>query len=127
MKKLLFTLAIGIAMLTSCTEDHSTITTPPSDEGGVLLKRDVISNTDGSVNNTSDYTYDGNKITKIVNVSEFGTETTIYTYTNDLLTSIEEQLLDPMSVLQTDIIVLEYDSNDRVIKETVLMKLVTRV
>ncbi|NQY29116.1 MAG: hypothetical protein HRT69_06550 [Flavobacteriaceae bacterium] len=123
MKKLLFTLAIGLATLTSCESDL--VSAPPSDSvggaayDGVLLKKDIISNADGTVNNTSEYTYDGNKIIKIVNVSEFGTETTIYAYTDNLLTRIDDEHVNPSGAISSEVNLIEYDSNDRVIKETV--------
>ena len=122
MKKLLFTLAIGLATLTSCESDL--VSAPPSDSvggaayDGVLLKKDIISNADGTVNNTSVYTYNGNKITKIVNVSEYGTETAIYTYTDNLLTRIDDEHVNPSGAISSDVDVFEYDSNNKLIKET---------
>jgi len=123
MKKLLFTLAIGLAILTSCESDL--VSAPPSDSvgadgavyDGVLLKKDIIYNADGTVNNTSEYTYDENKVTKIVNVSEFGTETTIYTYTNNLLTRIDDEHVNPSGAISSYIDLIEYDSNNKIIEE----------
>jgi hypothetical protein len=124
MKKLLFTLAIGLATLTSCESDL--VSAPPSDSidgvssigDGVLLRKDIISNADGTVNNTSDFTYEGNKVIKIVNVSEFGTETTIYTYTDNLLTRIDDEHVNPSGAISSEVNLIEYDSNNKINKET---------
>jgi len=120
MKKILFTLAIGIATLTSCTEDDS-ITTPPSDEVGVLLKKIIDTFDDGSTAETI-FTYNGNKLIKTEEVADFGNglETYIdeYTYTGELLTRIDHSGSDSMGNPDSEYTILEYDASNRLITET---------
>jgi len=119
MKKILFTLAIGIATLTSC--DSDLVSAPPNDsiEGGtsegntndgVLLRR-IIEVEDGI---TSDYFYEGNKLIKI---EDSDGESETYTYTDGLLTKIVEVYPDFDGSLQTSIETFEYNSDNKLIKE----------
>jgi len=70
-------IAIGVAMLTSCSEDDSVIVTEVN-QTIVLLKQTINSN--GLV---TDYTYNGNKL---ISKSNNQGGSTTYTYTGDLLT-----------------------------------------
>lgn len=108
MKKVLFTLAIGLATLTSCESDSET--TPNNNAVGVLLTKTIDTFDDGSTV-TGTYTYDGNKLTEMSFDDGFRDE---FTYTNGLLTKIEEYTDDVLDLTT----VLEYDSSDRLIKET---------
>ncbi|PHS10960.1 MAG: hypothetical protein COA88_01355 [Kordia sp.] len=115
MKKLLFTLAIGIAVLTSCESDL--VSAPPSDSvggassigDGVLLKKTIE---DGV---TFNYFYEGNKLIMIED-SEGGSET--YTYTDGLLTKIIEVYLDLDDSSQIFTETYEYNSDNKLITES---------
>jgi len=104
MKKLMYIIAIGVAMLTSCTEDESVQAFPVS-QNEILLKQTINSN--GLV---MDYAYDGNKLMSIINNQ--GTVTN-FTYTADLLTRIDKAYNDVNGDPQSLFIVLEYNSNDK--------------
>jgi len=111
MKKLLFTLAIGLATLISCESDL--VSAPPSDSvggvnDGVLLKKSIDNNL------TSNYFYDGNKLIRRED-SDGGSET--YTYTNDLLTKLVEVFPDPQGVLDITTQTFEYNSDNKLIKD----------
>jgi len=111
MKKLLFTLAIGLAILTSCESDL--VSAPPSDSinDGVLLKRTIETSVDGSTF-IIDYTYDGNKLVSIVDSDGYSEN---YTYTGGLITRVDEF----ESGVLDSYITYEYDSSDRLIKSTI--------
>lgn len=110
MKKVLFTLAIGLATLTSCESDSDSNNSNSNEV--VLITQSVDTYADGSTT-TVNYTYDGNKL--VGTDASDGYEDT-YTYTGGLLTKIEDTHGAPDEV---DVSVLEYDSSDRLIKETV--------
>lgn len=120
-KIILFTLAIGIATLTSCTEDDSTTVITPVNDLGMLVKKDIITYTDGSTD-TANYTYDGNKLMRVEIVGDFGngpeTEIEEFTYTGELLTRIDEEYFDSMGNPVSNYTILEYDSSNRLITET---------
>ena len=109
MKKLLFTLAIGLVTLTSCESDL--VSAPPSDsvDGGVndgVLVTKIIDDTGIE----TDYTYNGNKLTKQEDNDGFS-ET--YTYTGELLTKSVE-VYEGITYIDN----LEYDSSNRLMRVT---------
>jgi len=111
MKKILFTLAIALATLTSCESDL--VSAPPSDSinDGVLLKKTIETSGDGSTL-TLDYTYEGNKLISIVGSDGYSEN---FTYIGGLITRVDEF---ETGVLDSYVI-YEYDSSDRLIKSTI--------
>lgn len=83
MKKILSLIGALTLLLTSCSSDDS------SDSGLVLLKKTVITNSDGE-KATINYKYDGNKIVSATDDSGFFN--LHYTYTGDLITKIDFKL-----------------------------------
>jgi len=108
MKKLLFTLAIGLATLTSCESDL--VSAPPSDSngGGVLLKKEILTYGSGG-ELTANYTYEGNRLMKI---EDSDGEVVVYTYTDDLLTR-----MDVSGGAYTEYSIFEYNSDNKINKE----------
>jgi len=104
MKKIMCIIAIGVAMLTSCSEDDSVIV-PEVNQEVVLLKQTINSNV-----LVLDYAYEGNKLMSIINNQ--GTTTTL-TYTGDLITRIDKSYNDVNGSPQALFIEMEYDSNDK--------------
>jgi len=102
----MYIIAIGVAMLTSCSEDDSVIV-PETNQAVVLLKQTINSN--GRVTN---YTYDGNKlISKIDNQGR----STVYTYVGDLLTRKDDTYSGGGSPY-TSYTELEYNTNHQLIQ-----------
>ena len=111
MRKTIFTLFVAAATLLSCSSDDSSSITPPVDASGTLLKRIVETFEDGSTG-TYDFTYDGNKLTSwVIDAGTADVETITYTYTNDLLTGIEADLID---TIDDNTVVIAYDSNNNI-------------
>lgn len=111
MKKIIFTFFSVAILITSCSSDDSSSDDemdPPSNI--VLLKSLIVTYDDGSTF-TSNYTYSGNRL---MGYTDSDGLDEVYTYTGDLLTQIDEY---EAGVLDTETL-LEYDSNDRLIKET---------
>jgi len=103
MKKVICIIAIGVAMLTSCSEDESVQVLPVS-QNEILLKQTIHSS--GLV---MDYAYEGNKLMSIINNQG---DTTTFTYTEDLLTRIDKIYNDVSGNPQTLFIILEYNPNN---------------
>lgn len=83
MKKLFCLLAFLCLLITSCT---STEDSPPLTESNVLLKKTVELDDHSGFIVTTNYYYNGRKITK--SVDSFG-EKSVYTYTGDFITKIQ--------------------------------------
>lgn len=117
MKKVLFTLAIGLATLTSCESDSDSNNS--NDNDVVLLTKNIDTYNDGSTT-TVEYFYEGNKLVRIA-ASDVFVDT--YIYTDGVLTGHEDTYYDldenDDEVLVIDVSDFEYDSNNRLIKETV--------
>jgi len=110
MKKALFTFAIAAVTLISCSTDDSVSPTPPAGATGTLLKQVVDTYEDGSTA-TWDFTYDGNKLTSwVVGAGTANMETITYTYTNELLTGVNADLIDQ---IDDNSMVITYDANDK--------------
>jgi len=103
MKKILYMIAIGVAMLTSCSEGESAQALPVS-QNEILLKQTIHSS--GLV---MDYAYEGNKLMNIINNQG---DTTTFTYTDDLLTRIDKIYNDVSGNPQALFVLLEYNSNN---------------
>lgn len=82
MKKIVFALSAVCVLLTSCTGNDDENNT--SDSSGILLKKTVEVNSDGS-GYTTDYHYDGNKL---VDISDEDGKI-VFTYVGDLITKME--------------------------------------
>ncbi|TDO68941.1 hypothetical protein EV143_11514 [Flavobacterium chryseum] len=84
MKKLLYLLSVTLVTLTSCSSDNDTDS--PSQADLPLLKKYVITK-DGNTTYTGEYIYNENKI---VSFSDLNGNKSNYTYTEDLITKIED-------------------------------------
>jgi len=106
MKKLLFTLAIGLVTLVSCESDL--VSAPPNDSvgGGILLTK--IVGVYNGVSVTTDLTYDGNKL---VQISDDDGSSDTFVYANELLTQ-QTHTWNGGSIVET----FEYDSSNRLEK-----------
>jgi hypothetical protein len=82
MKKLLCLFSASLLVLASCSSDD----TNSSDSATSILPKKVV-NVYGKETSTSQITYNGNKLVSVVNDEG---EKSIYTYTGDLVTKIEE-------------------------------------
>ena len=115
MKKTLFTLAIAVATLASCTSDDSGNSTPPAGSTGTLLKQVIDTYEDGSTS-TYDFTYDGNKLTSwVIDAGTADVETITYTYTNGLLTAVDTDLID---AVDDNSKVVTYDASNKLLSIT---------
>ena len=108
MKKLLFSALVG-AMIISCSRDNdntnpTTPQTPATNETGILPVKFIYSRT-GKADEVITFSYDGNKLMKVTRDNK----DVIYTYTGDLITSINNP--DESSF------VFNYDSNGNLIFE----------
>ena len=108
MKKLLFSALVG-AMIISCSRDNdntnpTTPQTPATNETGILPVKFIYSRT-GKADEVITFSYDGNKLMKVTRDNK----DVIYTYTGDLITSINNP--DGSSH------VFNYDSNGNLISE----------
>ena len=108
MKKIFFTALVG-AMLISCSRDNdntnpTTPQTPATNEIGILPTKLTSSKT-GKADEVSTFSYNGNKLVK----ATYDNKDEIYTYTGDLITSINNP--DGSSH------VFNYDSNGNLISE----------
>ena len=108
MKKIFFTALVG-AMMISCSRDNdntnpTTPQTPATNEIGILPTKLTSSKT-GKADEVSTFSYNGNKLVK----ATYDNKDEIYTYTGDLITSINNP--DGSSH------VFNYDSNGNLISE----------
>ena len=108
MKKLLFSALVGV-MIISCSRDNdntnpTTPQTPATNETGILPTKLTSSKT-GKADEVSTFSYNGNKLVK----ATYDNKDEIYTYTGDLITSINNP--DGSSH------VFNYDSNGNLISE----------
>ena len=108
MKKLLFSALVG-AMIISCSRDNdntnpTTPQTPATNETGILPTKLTSSQT-GKADEVITFSYNGNKLMKVTHDNK----DVIYTYTGDLITSINNP--DGSSH------VFNYDSNGNLISE----------
>ena len=108
MKKLLFSALVG-AMIISCSRDNdntnpTTPQTPATNETGILPTKLTSSRT-GKADKVTTFSYNGNKLIK----ATYDNKDEIYTYTGDLITSINNP--DGSSH------VFNYDSNGNLISE----------
>ncbi|MCD0469290.1 hypothetical protein [Flavobacterium sp. JAS] len=105
MKKILFLVSGTLLLLTSCTNDYDasclaknnvgpikndTISPPKTDSIPVIVEpillKKLVHNYANGASSTIDLSYDGTKVIKDVNDSNF----TYYTYTGDIITKIEK-------------------------------------
>ena len=108
MKKLLFSALVG-AMIISCSRDNdnsnpTTPQTPAISQTGILPTKLTYSQT-GKANEVITFSYDGNKLIKATRDNK----DVIYTYTGDLITSINNP--------NESSYVFNYDSNGNLISE----------
>ena len=108
MKKLLFSALVG-AMVISCSRDNdntnpTTPQTPTTNETGILPTKLTSSKT-GKADEVSTFSYNGNKLVK----ATYDNKDEIYTYTGDLITSINNP--------NGGFYVFNYDSNGNLISE----------
>ena len=108
MKKLLFSALVG-AMIISCSRDNdntnpTTPLTPATNETGILPTKLTSSKT-GKADEVSTFSYNGNKLVK----ATYDNKNEIYTYTGDLITSINNP--------NGGSYVFNYDSNGNLISE----------
>ena len=108
MKRLLFSALVG-AMIISCSRDNDNTnpTTPqtPAISQTVILPTKLTSSRTGKADNVTTFSYNGNKLIK----ATYDNKDEIYTYTGDLITSINNP--DGSSH------VFNYDSNGNLISE----------
>ena len=108
MKKFLFSALVG-AMIISCSRDNdnsnpTTPQAPATNETGILPMKFIYSRT-GRANEVTAFSYDGNKLIKATRDNK----DVIYTYTGDLITSINNP--------NESSYVFNYDSNGNLISE----------
>jgi len=108
MKKILFSALVG-AMIISCSRDNdntnpTTPQTPATNETGILPTKLTSSKT-GKADEVSTFSYNGNKLVK----ATYDNKDEIYTYTGDLITSINNP--------NGGSYVFNYDSNGNLISE----------
>ena len=108
MKKLLFSALVGV-MIISCSRDNdntnpTTPQTPATNETGILPTKLTSSKT-GKADEVSTFSYNGNKLVK----ATYDNKDEIYTYTGDLITSINNP--------NGGSYVFNYDSNGNLISE----------
>ena len=108
MKKLLFSALVG-AMMISCSRDNdnsnpTTPQTPATNETGILPTKLTYSQT-GKADEVITFSYNGNKLIKATHDNK----DVIYTYTGDLITSINNP--------NESSYVFNYDSNGNLISE----------
>jgi len=89
MKKIIALLCVFALFVSSCSSDEVTVPTvpTPSDISGVLLKRIVEKDENNNVIETEDYTYNGNKLLKIL-LSDGSYYQ--FTYVGDLITEVKK-------------------------------------
>ena len=106
MKKLLFSALVG-AMIISCSRDNDNPTTPqtPAISQTVILPTKLTYSQTGKANEVITFSYDGNKLIKATRDNK----DVIYTYTGDLITSINNP--------NESSYVFNYDSNGNLISE----------
>ena len=108
MKKLLFSALVG-ALIISCSRDNdntnpTTPQTPATNETGILPTKLTYSQT-GKADEVITFSYNGNKLVKLTQ----NNKDVIYTYTGDLITSINNA--------NEGYYVFNYDSNGNLISE----------
>ena len=108
--------AIALFMMTSCSEDDTSSTTPVEDN--TLVKKTITTTESGQV--TATYSYEG---TKLKNITFDNNAIIEYTYTGNLITRIkttQDDFFDPSEDYITEML-YEYDTNNRKIKETFVL------
>ena len=107
MKKFLFSALVG-AMIISCSRDNDNPTTPqtPAISQTVILPTKLTSSKTGKADEVSTFSYNGNKLVKATHDNN---KDQTYTYTGDLITSMNNP--DGSSY------VFNYDSNGNLISE----------
>ena len=108
MKKLFYLFSAIALTLTSCSSEDDS-----NNASGTLLTKIIETYDDGTVE-TVRFEYNGNKITRQYSDLDDRDET-IYTYTGDLITK-EEYFFDDGIDSFEEVIIYEYDSNNRLIK-----------
>ena len=108
MKKLFYLFSAIALTLTSCSSEDDS-----NNASGTLLTKIIETYDDGTVE-TIRFEYNGNKITRQYSDLDDRDET-IYTYTGDLITK-EEYFFDDGIDSFEEVIIYEYDSNNRLIK-----------
>lgn len=117
MKKLIYFLCIPMLIMQGCSSDSGNNVNVNND---LLVKKMVINDVLNNFNGSRNFTYDGNKIKKILDSSNSDNRETIYTYNNDLITSIVCNYYYTGQPQSTIVATLEYDNSQRLIKVTEL-------
>ena len=106
MKKFLFSALVG-AMIISCSRDNDNPTTPqtPAISQTVILPTKLTYSKTGKTDKVTTFSYNGNKLVKLTQ----NNKDVIYTYTGDLITSINNP--------NESSFVFNYDSNGNLISE----------
>lgn len=104
MKKILFSALVG-AMMISCSRDNDNVSPAPTIDDPSILPTKLTSSKTGEADKVSTLSYNGNKLVK----ATYDNKDEIYTYTGDLITSINNP--DGSSH------VFNYDSNGNLIFE----------
>lgn len=86
MKKIIALLSVFVFFVSSCSSDENPVETPQVANSGLLKKMIIITN-NGDVNSTYEFTYNSNKLVKIVSPENYNYS--LYTYTGDLITKYE--------------------------------------
>lgn len=111
MKKLLL-LTIVLTLLTACSSDDSPATTPT--ETAVRLKKVTSTDEDGKTI-TSNYNYNGTKLTSVITNDG---SSNIYTYTGDINTGMERYENYTLRYIYT----YKYDENNKLFSKTVVVQ-----
>jgi hypothetical protein len=119
MKKIFYLLSISMLLLQGCSSDSGSNENVNND----LLVKKIVFNSDvlNNFNFSRNFTYDGNKIKRILDSSNIDNSETIYTYNNDLITSIVYNHTETGQPPSTIVATLEYDNSQRLIKVTELI------
>ena len=117
MKNLFYLLSISMLIIQGCSSDSDNNVNVNND---LLVKKIVINDVLNNFNGSRNFTYDGNKIKRILDSSNSDNRETIYTYNNDLITSIVCNYYFTGQPPSTIVATLEYDNSQRLIKVTEL-------
>lgn len=109
MKKLL-TLAVALILFTACSSDDSPA---PTKETAVRLKKIISTNEDGEII-TSNYNYTNTKLTSVISTDG---SSSIYTYTGDLNTGLE----DYVNYILRYSYAYEYTDSNKIATKTMLV------
>lgn len=115
MKKILYLLSATLLVFSSCSTDENSSENPTSQ---ALLLKKTIENDVAFGTNTTNYTYDGNKLVEINRYDELSD---IYTYTGDLITKIEKFTIYYSGTpdMETELLTTDhfaYNSNNQLIE-----------